>query len=51
MLVPPSPAGCVVGPSGAHEGSPTIHGLTILEVRDGKIGRETIFSDHLRTRY
>jgi hypothetical protein len=30
---------------------PTIHGVTILEVRDGKIGRETIYSDHLRTRY
>ncbi len=30
---------------------PTIHGVSILEIRDGKIARETIYSDHLRTRY
>ena len=28
---------------------PTIHGLSILEIREGKIARETIYSDHLRT--
>ncbi len=30
---------------------PTICGVSILEIRDGKIARETIYSDHLRTRY
>ncbi len=30
---------------------PTIHGVSVLEIRDGKIARETIYSDHLRTRY
>ena len=30
---------------------PTIHGVTVLEIRDGKIARETIYCDHLRTRY
>jgi ketosteroid isomerase-like protein len=30
---------------------PTIRGVSILEIRDGKIARETIYSDHLRTRY
>jgi hypothetical protein len=30
---------------------PTIHGVSILEIRDGRIARETIYSDHLRTRY
>ena len=30
---------------------PTIHGVTVLEIRDGKIARETIYCDHLRTQY
>jgi hypothetical protein len=30
---------------------PTIQGVTILEIRKGEIARETIYSDHLRTRY
>jgi SnoaL-like domain len=30
---------------------PTIHGLSILEIRDSEIVRETIYSDHLRTKY
>jgi hypothetical protein len=30
---------------------PTIHGATILEIRDGKIARETIYCDHLRTEF
>jgi hypothetical protein len=30
---------------------PTIHGVTVLEIRGGKIARETIYCDHLRTRY
>jgi ketosteroid isomerase-like protein len=30
---------------------PTIHGVSILEIRDGKIARETIYCDHLRTEY
>jgi hypothetical protein len=30
---------------------PTIHGVTILEIRKGKIARETTYSDHLRTEY
>jgi ketosteroid isomerase-like protein len=29
----------------------TIHGVSILEIRDGKIARETIYCDHIRTRY
>jgi hypothetical protein len=29
---------------------PTIAGATLLEIRDGRIGRETIYCDHLRTR-
>jgi ketosteroid isomerase-like protein len=29
---------------------PTIAGATMLEIRDGKIARETIYCDHLRTR-
>jgi len=29
---------------------PTIAGVTVLEIRDGKIARETIYCDHLRTR-
>ena len=30
---------------------PTVCGVTILEIRDGKIARETIYSDHVRTKY
>ncbi len=30
---------------------PTIRGVTILEIREGKIARETIYSDHVRTKY
>jgi hypothetical protein len=30
---------------------PTIQGVTILEIRGGKIARETIYSDHIRTKY
>jgi len=30
---------------------PTICGASVLEIRDGKIARETIYCDHLRTRY
>ena len=30
---------------------PTIHGVSILEIRHGQIARETIYCDHLRTRY
>jgi hypothetical protein len=30
---------------------PTIHGVSILEIRRGEIARETVYSDHLRTRY
>jgi ketosteroid isomerase-like protein len=30
---------------------PTIHGVSVLEIRDGKIARETIYCDHLRTKY
>lgn len=30
---------------------PTIHGVTILEIREGKIARETIYSDHIRTKF
>ena len=30
---------------------PTVHGVTVLEIRDGKIARETIYCDHLRTQY
>lgn len=30
---------------------PTICGASVLEIREGKIARETIYSDHLRTRY
>jgi hypothetical protein len=30
---------------------PTIHGVSILEIRDGKIARETIYCDHVRTMY
>jgi hypothetical protein len=30
---------------------PTICGASLLEIRDGKIKRETIYCDHLRTRY
>lgn len=29
---------------------PTIAGVTVLEVRDGKVARETVYCDHLRTR-
>jgi hypothetical protein len=31
--------------------SATIRGVTILEIREGKIARETIYSDHVRTKY
>jgi hypothetical protein len=30
---------------------PTIHGATILEIRNGKIARQTIYRDHLRAEY
>ena len=31
-------------------GRPTIDGATVLEIRDGKILRETVYCDHLRTK-
>jgi hypothetical protein len=30
---------------------PTIHGVSILEIRAGEIARETIYCDHIRTTY
>ena len=30
---------------------PTINGVSVLEIRDGRIARENIYCDHLRTRY
>lgn len=30
-------------------GRPTVDGATVLEIRDGKIVRETVYCDHLRT--
>lgn len=30
---------------------PTIRGVTILEIRKGKIARETIYCDHIRTKF
>jgi hypothetical protein len=31
--------------------SRAIQGVTILEIRKGTIARETIYSDHIRTRH
>jgi hypothetical protein len=43
--------GALVASAAAKRGKrPTIHGLSILEIRDGRITRETIYSDHLRDR-